>query len=129
MYMREEWDDENKSIVVYDKDSMRLWQNGELQITLKIPFRPARYEAIFDLISTVLKKDGGIMNGLKQNMDGIFENNAISKKQIGDIGFVKLSEDGKKKFLMTLLPILTHSKIKLVVSTMDILQVCQRENI
>lgn len=101
MYMREEWDDENKSIVVYDKDSMRLWQNGELQITLKIPFRPARYEAIFDLISIVLKKDGGIMNGLKQNMDGIFENNAISKKQIGDIGFVKLSEDGKTVRLET----------------------------
>ena len=48
IYMREEWNDEYNSVAIYDKDSLRLWQNGKLQKTLEIPFHPARYEFLFD---------------------------------------------------------------------------------
>lgn len=56
VYMREEWDDEYNSIAIYDKDSMHLWQNGELQKSLKIDSRPARYEYLFRSFSNILNK-------------------------------------------------------------------------
>lgn len=56
VYMREEWDDEYNTTAIYDKDSMHLWQNGVLQKSLKIPFRPARYEYLFKSFSNILHK-------------------------------------------------------------------------
>ena len=56
VYMREEWDDEYNSIAIYDKDSMYLWQNGVLQKSLKIPFRPARYEYLFKSFFNLMHK-------------------------------------------------------------------------
>lgn len=57
VYMREEWDDEYNTIAIYDKDSLHLWQNGELQRKLKIPFRPARYEHLFNAITKMMHKE------------------------------------------------------------------------
>lgn len=56
VYMREEWDDEYNTTAIYDKDSMHLWQNGELQKSLKIDSRPARYEYLFRSFSNILNK-------------------------------------------------------------------------
>ncbi len=58
VYMREEWDDEYHTTAIYDKDSMYLWQNGVMQKSLKIPFRPARYEYLFKSFSNLIKKIG-----------------------------------------------------------------------
>ena len=57
VYMREEWDDEYNTIAIYDKDSLHLWQNGELQRKLKIPFRPARYEHLFNAFTNMIHKE------------------------------------------------------------------------
>ncbi|MBR6647884.1 MAG: hypothetical protein IKL29_00715 [Bacteroidaceae bacterium] len=46
-YMREEYDDEYKTVAIYSKDSLYLWQNGELQKKIIMPMRPARYEFLF----------------------------------------------------------------------------------
>lgn len=56
VYMREEWDDEYNTTAIYDKDSMHLWQNGVLQKSLKIPFRPARYEYLFKSFFNLMHK-------------------------------------------------------------------------
>ena len=56
VYMREEWDDEYNTTSIYDKESMYLWQNGELQKSLKIPFRPARYEYLFKSFFNLMHK-------------------------------------------------------------------------
>lgn len=57
VYMREEWDDEYNTVAIYDKDSLHLWQNGELQRKLKIPFRPARYEHLFYAFTNMIHKE------------------------------------------------------------------------
>ena len=57
VYMREEWEDEYNTIAIYDKDSLHLWQNGELQRKLKIPFRPARYEHLFNAFTNMVHKE------------------------------------------------------------------------
>lgn len=57
IYMREEWADEYNTVAIYDKDSLHLWQNGELQRKLKIPFRPARYEHLFNSITNMMHKE------------------------------------------------------------------------
>ncbi|MBE6303579.1 MAG: hypothetical protein E7089_06555 [Bacteroidales bacterium] len=63
VYMREEWDDEYNTIAIYDKDSLHLWQNGELQRKLKIPFRPARYEHLFNAFTNMIHKEEEEENG------------------------------------------------------------------
>ncbi len=57
VYMREEWDDEYNTVAIYDKDSLYLWQNDKLQMTLKIPLRPARYEYLFNTINNMIHKE------------------------------------------------------------------------
>ena len=56
VYMREEWDDEYQTTAIYDKDSMYIWQNGELQKSLEIESRPARYEYLFKSFFNLLHK-------------------------------------------------------------------------
>lgn len=89
-YMREEWDDEYNSVAIYDKDSLRLWQNSQLQRTLEIPFRPARFEYLYDWFSEILSKYSNSLNEVKS---GIVpdEDNASAK------GFelIEVSKDGK----------------------------------
>ena len=55
--MREEWSDEYQTTAIYDKDSMCIWQNGELQKSLKIGSRPARYEYLFESFFNLLHKE------------------------------------------------------------------------
>ena len=57
LYMREEWNDEYNTVAIHDKDSLHLWQNGELQRKVKIPFRPARYEHLFKGITKMIHKE------------------------------------------------------------------------
>lgn len=86
IYMREEWDDEYNSVAIYDKDSLRLWQNGLLQKNLKIPFHPARYEFLFDWFSNILNKFDGIADEYK---------NIVSNPSVENFKSVKISKDGK----------------------------------
>ena len=86
IYMREEWDDEYNSVAIYDKDSLRLWQNGKLQRTLGIPFHPARYEFLFDWFSNILNKFENIVDEQK---------NDASNSPVENFRSVQLSKDGK----------------------------------
>jgi len=86
IYMREEWNDEYNSVAIYDKDSLRLWQNGELQRTLEIPFHPARYEILFDWFANILSKFSGIVDEHKS---------ASSNASVEDFKSVQISKDGK----------------------------------
>lgn len=86
IYMREEWNDEYNSVAIYDKDSLRLWQNGELQRTLEIPFHPARYEILFDWFTNILSKFSGIVDEHKS---------ASSNASVEDFKSVQISKDGK----------------------------------
>lgn len=86
IYMREEWNDEYNSVAIYDKDSLRLWQNGKLQKTLGIPFHPARYEFLFDWFSNILNKFENIVDEQK---------NDASNSPVENFRSVQLSKDGK----------------------------------
>ena len=86
IYMREEWNDEYNSVAIYDKDSLRLWQNGELQRTLEIPFHPARYEILFDWFANILSKFSSIVDEHKS---------ASSNASVEDFKSVQISKDGK----------------------------------
>lgn len=86
IYMREEWNDEYNSVAIYDKDSLRLWQNGKLQRTLEIPFHPARYEFLFDWFTNILSKFSGIVDEHKSG---------YSNASVEDFRSVQLSKDGK----------------------------------
>ena len=86
IYMREEWDDEYNSVAIYDKDSLRLWQNGKLQRTLEIPFHPARYEFLFDWFANILSKFSGIVDEHKSSS---------SNASVEDFKSVQISKDGK----------------------------------
>lgn len=86
IYMREEWDDEYNSVAIYDKDSLRLWQNGKLQRTLEIPFHPARYEFLFDWFTNILSKFSGIVDEHK---------NGYSNASVEDFKSVQIAKDGK----------------------------------
>ena len=84
--MREEWNDEYNSVAIYDKDSLRLWQNGKLQRTLEIPFHPARYEFLFDWFTNILSKFSGIVDEHKSR---------YSNASAEDFKSVQISKDGK----------------------------------
>lgn len=86
IYMREEWNDEYNSVAIYDKDSLRLWQNGELQRTLEIPFHPARYEILFDWFANIFSKFSGIVD---EHKSGSYNASAEDFKS------VQISKDGK----------------------------------
>ena len=86
IYMREEWNDEYNSVAIYDKDSLRLWQNGKLQRTLEIPFHPARYEFLFDWFTNILSKFSGIVDEHKSG---------YSNASVEDFKSVQIAKDGK----------------------------------
>lgn len=86
IYMREEWNDEYNSVAIYDKDSLRLWQNGKLQKTLEIPFHPARYEILFDWFANIFSKFSGIVDEHKSGS---------SNASVEDFKSVQISKDGK----------------------------------
>lgn len=86
IYMREEWNDEYNSVAIYDKDSLRLWQNGKLQRTLEIPFHPARYEFLFDWFTNIFSKFSGIVDEHKSG---------YSNASVEDFKSVQIAKDGK----------------------------------
>lgn len=86
IYMREEWNDEYNSVAIYDKDSLRLWQNGKLQRTLEIPFHPARYEFLFDWFTNILSKFSGIVDEHKSGYSNV---------SVEDFKSVQIAKDGK----------------------------------
>lgn len=89
VYMREEWDDEYNTVAIYDKDSLHLWQNGKLQKKLKIPFRPARYEYLFNQFSNIVHKhdENGYIIEIEKATNDKFPN--IPVEEIESIEVIK----------------------------------------
>ncbi|MBR5276307.1 MAG: hypothetical protein IKU35_04115 [Bacteroidaceae bacterium] len=69
-YMREEWNDRQSTVAIYDKDSLQLWQNGAFKGKSAIPFHPVNCESFFNMMSNVLTKIGDtsyVLNDLEES--------------------------------------------------------------